>query len=133
MMNAQHAEHQLGQLADRFNHWRECRKTSRERIPEPLWEQAVTLTSVLPISRVAKHLRLCTADLKKRCLDISTTTSVQASTQAVSFVEVTSPPSWPPASVNIDIQRPDGTRMRIACQQPEAPLATLVRAFVGAS
>lgn len=133
MMHSQQADQQLGQLADRFDHWRECRKTSRERIPEPLWEQAVSLTSVLPISRVAKHLRLCTADLKKRCVDHSTTTSVHASTQAVSFVEVTPPLSWLPASVNVDIQRPDGTRMCIVCQQQEAPLAALVRVFVEAN
>jgi hypothetical protein len=133
VMHSQHADQQLGQLADRFDQWCECRKTSRERIPQPLWEQAVSLTSVLPVSRVAKRLRLCISDLKKRCSNRSMTTSVQASTEAVSFVEVTPPPSWLPASVNIDIQRLDGTRMHIAYQQQAAPLAALVRAFVEAS
>jgi hypothetical protein len=130
MMNSQHAEQQLVQLTHRFNHWRECRTTSRERIPEALWDQAVSLTHVLPISRVAKRLGLCGADLKKRCPGPSTTTSAQVSAQAVNFVEVTPPPFWLPASVDVDIQRADGTRMRIACQQQEASLATLVRAFV---
>ena len=130
MMNPQPADQQLEQLVDRFNHWRECRTTPRERIPQPLWDQAVSLTRVLPISRVATRLGLCGADLKKRCPNHSAITSPQASAKALNFVEVPPPSSWLSTSVDIDIQRLDGSRMHIACQQQEASLATLVRAFV---
>jgi hypothetical protein len=64
-MTHAHAEHQLTQLAQRFDHWRQRRTTPRSRIPRPLWDQAISLTAVLPVSRVAKHLRLSTSDLKK--------------------------------------------------------------------
>ena len=43
-----HADHQLDQLAGQFEHWRQTRAHPRERIPEPLWEQAVALAGVYP-------------------------------------------------------------------------------------
>ena len=52
-----HAEHELANLAQRFAHWRAHRISPAEPIPEPLWDQAVALTAVLPRSRVAKRLR----------------------------------------------------------------------------
>ena len=57
-----HAEHQLDQLAGQFAHWRQTRTHPYGRIPQPLWDQTVALTSVLSPSRVAKHLRLRLAD-----------------------------------------------------------------------
>ena len=49
-----HAEHELAQLAMRFQDWRHRRTSSSDPIPQPLWEQAVSFTTVLPISRLAK-------------------------------------------------------------------------------
>jgi hypothetical protein len=40
-----HTEHQLDQLADQFEHWRQSRSHLHDRIPDPLWEQAVALTA----------------------------------------------------------------------------------------
>jgi hypothetical protein len=61
-----HAEHQLDQLSGQFEHWRQNRSHPHERIPDPLWDQAVALTSTLSISRIAKHLRLGVSDLKQQ-------------------------------------------------------------------
>ena len=61
-----HAEHQLDQLAGQFAQWRQTRTQPSERIPEPLWHQAVALTPALSPSRVAKHLGLCVTDLNKQ-------------------------------------------------------------------
>jgi hypothetical protein len=52
------AEQALTQLAVQFDHWRHRRVTRRERIPQSLREQAVALTTVLPLSRVAKCVRV---------------------------------------------------------------------------
>jgi hypothetical protein len=60
-----HADH-LDQLAAQFEHWRQSRLHPHARIPEPLWEQAVALTSTLSPSRVAKHLRLRGNNLKRQ-------------------------------------------------------------------
>src|SRR2546422_794378 len=62
-----HAEQQLAQLANQFEHWRQSRTTRFEHIPAPLWEQALELSQVLPLAQVAKRLRLRGSDLKKRC------------------------------------------------------------------
>lgn len=35
-----HSEHELDQLANRFECWRQRRTTPRERIPPSFWEQA---------------------------------------------------------------------------------------------
>ena len=52
------AEQALSQLAERFEHWRQSRRTPYERIPQPLWDEAIALSRVLPDSRVTKRLRL---------------------------------------------------------------------------
>ncbi len=59
-----HAEHQLDQLAGPFEHWRQTRPSPRSRIPQALWDQAVSLPQALSPSRVAKQLRLGWRDLK---------------------------------------------------------------------
>src|SRR5712692_7506779 len=58
-----HAEHQLDQLAGQFEHWRQTRPSPRSRIPQALWDQAVSLTQALSPSRVATQLRLGWTDL----------------------------------------------------------------------
>ncbi len=122
---------ELDQLAERFAHWRQCRTTPKERIPTSLWDQAAVLCQTRPPSRVAKHLGLCTSDLKKRCQAYQPCTPLPAAVESpIDFVEV-SPPSWPqPASVQIDMQRADGARLHLASQDTSAPLAELIRAFL---
>ena len=51
-----HAEHELTRVAARFQEWRHRRATPSDPIPPSLWEQAVSLTTVLSISRVAQGI-----------------------------------------------------------------------------
>jgi hypothetical protein len=44
------AEHQLTQVANCFEEWRQTRTTRAEPIPQHLWEQAIALTQ-LPRSK----------------------------------------------------------------------------------
>ena len=117
------AEHQLDQLAGQFAHWRQTRIHPRSRIPQALWDQAVALTSALPPSRVAKHLRLGMTDLKKQMAVPST---------LLGFVEVPTVPSWPQATptTQIELHRADGTRLSIRSPESTLPLVALVRAFL---
>ena len=62
-----HAEHQLTHVANRFDEWRQTRTTRTEPIPQHLWEQAIALTTMFPITRVATRLRVSGGELKKRC------------------------------------------------------------------
>ena len=62
-----HAEHELTQLATRFQDGRRCRTTPSDSIPQSLWEQAVALTTVFSVSRVAQGIGVSWGTLKKRC------------------------------------------------------------------
>jgi hypothetical protein len=122
---------ELEQLAERFAHWRQCRATPKERIPASLWDQATALCQTRSPSRVAKHLGLCTSDLKTRCQAHEPCTPLPAGLEPpLHFVEVRTA-SWPQScGVQIEMQRSDGTRLQLAAQDASAPLAELIRTFL---
>ena len=126
-----HTEHQLDQLAGQFEHWRQTRSYPTECIPQSLWDQAVALTTVLPYSRVAKHLRLSPKDLKAR-MAVEPEPQVRMSSTTASFVEVLPDTATPeaPTTTEIELQRKDGARLRL--QAPEAALGAIVRSFLEA-
>ena len=62
LLSASQAEDELRHVAQQLSQWRQRRTTPRGRIPQPLWAQAVALTHVLPLARVAKRLGLCRND-----------------------------------------------------------------------
>ena len=126
------AEHQLTHVADCFDAWRQTRTTRAEPIPQHLWEQAIALTTMFPITRVATRLRVSGGELKKRCAAHHVARSTPAATAALGFVEVPTAPVWPlPTSgIEIELQRPDGTRLRIHASEPQLPLLGVVRAFL---
>ena len=123
-----HAEHHLTQVADRFDHWRQTRTTSAEPIPPDLWEQAIALTALVPLTRVARRLRGSGGELKKRCAAPHAAPSVPA---ALHFVEVPAAPVWPlpTAPIESELHRPDGARLRSTAPEAQFPLTALVRTF----
>ena len=131
-MTPAQAEHQLTHVADQFDHWRQTRTTRGESIPHDLWEQAVALTALCPMTRVARRLRVSGGELKKHCAAHHAAQSTPASTTAVRFVEVTASPTWPRPTVvtEIELSRADGTRLRIHSHEPQPPLVALVRTFL---
>jgi hypothetical protein len=124
-------EHQLTHVADRFAHWRQTRTTPAEPLPQYLWEQAIALTTTFSIARVATRLQVSGEELQQRCTAHRAALATPAST-ALGFVEVPTAPAWPlPTSViELELHRPDGTRLRIAAQEPHLPLLAVVRAFL---
>ena len=128
-----HADHQLDQLAAQFEHWRQHRAHPRERIPKPLWDQAVALTETLAPSRVATHLRLGLADLKKQIA----LRQQEPAQNAVPFGFVELPPAPVlPASRQgfaLDLQRADGARLRLDIPNSAAlAVAAIVQRFLEA-
>jgi hypothetical protein len=126
-----HAEHQLAHVADRFDEWRQSRPTRAEPIPQHLWEQAIALTALFPITHVARRLRVSGGELKKRCAAHHAVQSAPAST-ILGFVEVPPTSVWPltTSGIEIELQRPDGTRLRLHAHEPQPPLVALVRTFL---
>ena len=128
----QQAEAALAELAKQFDHWRQIRATAQERIPPALWDQAVALTVVLPCAQVARRLRLRSTDLRRRALVGPTSGATEATAPSLDFVEV--PVPWPglaaPGAALIEVERPDGARLRLHYRTAPPPLATLLRAFL---
>jgi hypothetical protein len=126
-----HADHQLDQLAGQFEHWRQTRSHPSERIPQHLWDQAAALAQMLPRSRVAQHLRISPSDLNKHMAARSVAVPATPRT-APSFVEVPPVSACSPATtiIEIELNRPDGARLRLHCSESAVPVADLVRAFL---
>jgi hypothetical protein len=129
-----HTDHQLDQLAGQFEHWRQTRSHPAERIPQRLWDQAAALARVLPYSRVAQHVRVSPSDLKKHMATQHDSRSATSPTPPP-FIEVPPAPTWCPATqaMEIELERPDGARLRLRCPESTAPVAVLVRAFLEGS
>ena len=127
-----HAEQQLTHVADRFDEWRQTRTTRAEPIPQHLWEQAIALTALFPLTHVARRLRMSGGELKKRCAAHHAAPSASASTTALSFVAGAATPAWPsPTSgTDIELHRPDGARLRIHTQESQLPLIAVIRTFL---
>jgi hypothetical protein len=126
-------ETQLAELMDRFDHWRQSRTTRGEPIPDSLWEQAVSLTRLLPLSRVAKRLRLNRQELKKRCGQHQPQQPDTPDRLSVpDFIEVKPEPTWLSAGIDIHLERPDGTRLHIHFHEPEPPLVAVIQTFLEA-
>jgi hypothetical protein len=126
------AEHQLTQVANCFDAWRQTRTTRAEPIPSYLWAQAVALTALFPLTRVARRIRVSGGELKKRCAAHHAAQSTPAAPAALGFVEVTATPAWPSptAGTDIELHRPDGARLQIHAQDSQLPLLAVIRTFL---
>ena len=123
-------EAHLHEVAQQFAQWRQSRTNPRgARIPEALWAEAIALADVLPPTRVARHLKLKPHALKRRRGDHGRPPGTPGPSQSPAFVEVTPEPR-PLAATAVEIQRPDGTRLRITYGDTAPALVSLVQAFL---
>ena len=133
MKTVSQAEQALAELAERFTHWRRHRAHRHERIPAPLWDQAVALTEVLPNGQVAKALGLSATDLKNRRLAQPTQVPTPAPGSDPQFIEVTPVGAAGGhgglSGPQVELERPDGWRMRID-GATAGELGELVRVFM---
>ena len=124
--SAQVEEH-LSHVAQQFAHWRHNRTTPRGRIPKPLWAQAIALTQQLPLTRVAKQLGLIPQVLKRRRDE--TGALAMPPPCAPHFVEVQSP-AWRTPTAEVEVQRADGTRLRVTYRDSTPALVPLLQTFL---
>ncbi len=122
------AEEALIHLTHHFAQWRQSRRTPRGRIPQELWAQAVALTATLPVTRVAHHLGLTSQALKKRRAALKATASPLPPAQVPHFVEVAA--AWRTPVTEVEIQRPDGVRLRITYRDTSPALVPLLQTFL---
>lgn len=120
------AEERLQHVAEQLTQWRQSRPTVRgSRIPVALWSEILLVAEVLSVPHVAKHLRLKPQALKRR----RGATGAKAPSPLPPFVEV-APASWQTGPVAVEVQRPDGTRLRITYSEAAPALAPLLQTFL---
>ena len=118
-------------VTEHFERWRRNKKKG-ERIPESLWFEAIELVSDYPFSRVCRALHLCATDLKRHQAALSADKELTVSGSERSFVEID------PAVVDqamrsggtpvlIELERPDGLRLRIQPTNSDDMLALMAR------
>jgi hypothetical protein len=125
---AQVEEH-LSHVTQQFAQWRASRPTPRGRIPHPLWAQAIALTQQLPLTRVAKQLGLTPQVLKRRREATRPVAGPPPVPGAPAFVEVQTP-AWRTPTAEVEVQRADGTRLRITYSDSVPALVPLLQTFL---
>ena len=114
-----HLQRQLEQFRSSHRH--------RTRIPDALWESAVSLAREHGLYAVAHPLRLDYAQLKRRLAGVP---SVQGKKRTVAsgFVELTA--THPAAECEIELESNSGTKMRIQWKGSGGPdWSSLLRAW----
>jgi hypothetical protein len=128
LLSSAQAEEVLSPLAHQFTQWRESRTTPRGRIPPSLWAQAVALAQVVACSRVAKHLGLTPQALQRRRDALRPPPVLPPSSHAPHFVEGAA--AWCPPTTEVEVQRPDGARLRILYNEAAPVLVPLLQTFL---
>jgi hypothetical protein len=128
LLSPAHAEEALTHLTHQLAQWRQSRTTARGRIPKPLWAQAVALASVLSVPRVAKELGLTPHALKRHRDATRSALAPTPPPHFPHFVEVST--AWHSPTAEGEVQRPDGTRLRITYHEASPALVPLLQTFL---
>jgi hypothetical protein len=120
-----HAEERLHYVAEQLRQWRQSRPNVRgARIPAALWRDILQVAEVFSVPHVAKHLHLKPQALKRRRGETEAKPSSSSR-----FVEVT-PAAGQAGPVAVEVQRPDGMRLRITYSESAPALAPLLQTFL---
>ena len=108
----------------RFAEWKSQRH-QRQPIPDELWRVACNHISTLGISRVAREFRLNDTKLREKAVQAGIVLSRRgkrktARPKKVAFQEISLDRMFVPATPSIVLERPDGMRVRIEGQLPDA-------------
>lgn len=101
----------LEQVQQRFESWRRCRK-KRTRIPQTLWQAAVSLSEEYSINHLSKALRVNYTALKKKVVNAQTPKKETFGISSSPFMELPVPAA-PLTESTIEMIKSDGSLMRI--------------------
>ncbi|MGH7208152.1 MAG: hypothetical protein ACREIL_02085 [Nitrospiraceae bacterium] len=96
----------IAEVAGRFESWRRSHP-KRSPLPDELWREAADLARAHGIHPVARALNLAYYDLKRH-----------AEAVRPAFVEVSVCPPAATAERIVEMERPDGARMKVRCAGP---------------
>ncbi len=129
----------LDQVGTAFDNWRANRSDKNSAIPEALWELVGNIYPHYSRGSICARLGLSSSQLKRRGYEIPGSDdnhTQSSSTEEAQFIDVAqpvlSPSSAPPAepAPSIEIERPDGTRIRLHAL-PEAHLSLFFNQLIG--
>lgn len=100
----------LEQVKQRFEAWRRQRK-KRTRIPQDLWQAAVTLSEKHSLCHLSKALRVNHTALKKQVVKFNTPEQAASDMPCTTFFEFPAPTSL--LESNIEMIKSDGSVMRM--------------------
>jgi hypothetical protein len=120
----------MARAARQFAQWRRTHAFG-SRIPTALWDAAVDLAVQHGLSRTATTLKLGYYDLKKRLGERPSAGGLAQNGAALpTFVELTPAPLGKACECTIELEKRDGSRMRIEVKGASAPdLAAVSRSF----
>lgn len=132
---APRADHELNEAAKQFEHWRATRQSRREPIPQALWDEAARVSRRLPISWVARTLRLSAGELKRQRERRGERASVgraqPVSPSTAVFVPAMASQATCLPGAEFEVHRLDGSRLCIR-YPGDAPVGAVLRAFLAA-
>lgn len=117
---------QLVEVKRQVEHWRRTRQ-SRTAMPLELWRAAAAVARVVGLYATARALRLDYSRLKRR---LGGPASQAGKVPAFVEVRVESPSAREPSDFLVELERPDGGRMRARLSTLDA-LAVLSDSFWG--
>ena len=114
----------LEQDKQRFAEWRSQPK-QRQPIPDELWSLACDHISTLGISRVYREFRLNDTKLREKAVQAGIVLSSRGKrkiprSKRVAFQEISLDRMFAPPIPSLVLERPDGMRVRIEGQLPDA-------------
>jgi hypothetical protein len=124
----------LQEVAEHFERWRRG-KQQGDRIPEQLWQEAVSLVDSYGVSQVSRTLRLGGRDLNKRRGITTAGRHRRGASNKTAFVEIDpvvsgQAPEPTGSALWMELERPDGLRLRIRPSH-RGDLLALVERFMG--
>ncbi len=124
----------LPEVAEHFQQWRSMKQPG-ERIPDHLWREAISLVGAYGVTQITRTLHLSSTDFNKRRRLIEADQGQQDAAGATAFVEIN--PKLVDRTLEqaaaagwLELERPDGLRLRIQPTQG-ADLLALVERFIG--
>ena len=114
----------LDQDKQRFAEWRSQRQ-GRQLIPDELWQVACNHISTLGITRVAREFHLSDSKLRKKAIEAGIVLPRLGKRKIsrprkTGFREISLDRMFVPPTPSIVLERPDGMRVRIEGQLPNA-------------
>lgn len=119
----------LKEVQQQFKEWRSRRKNHRAQIPSALWEAAASLSGQHSVHEISKGLRLNHTALRDRIGSCKESKAITPKGPA--FIELDMIRPQADGECIIEMEKPDGARMKIIMKGTYPDIAGVSKAFLG--